>query len=413
MPPDSDKRVLDDWLSSYLKYTSNSEPPTSYHTWVGISIIAAVLQRKCFLPWGTLTFYPNMYIVLVGPSGKCRKGTAMSFGKKLLSKLGIKIAAEAITREALIRELKNSEGSSLDDQGLPEMHSSLTVYSPELTVFLGYDNKQLISDITDWYDCADSWVYRTKTSGEDDIHNVWVNIIGATTPELIQSALPRVAIGGGLASRMIFVFEEDKTKIIPFPFLAEEDHELWESLENDLEKIGMLRGPFKWNKEFMSFYGDWYVEAAKTEPFTKDPNFAGYISRRATHVLKLSIILSASERPDRTITGSIFKRALKILETAEVKMPRVFSGYGTSKNSDVMAKMMNYIAKAKTVRRKELLETFFRDLEYGVQTFDMILDVLFSMGFCQKQKDKETKETYIVFNVKSKSGKSYITEEVK
>ncbi len=42
-------RQLDDWLSSYLDYTENTEPPKSYNTWVAISTIAAVLKRKCYI----------------------------------------------------------------------------------------------------------------------------------------------------------------------------------------------------------------------------------------------------------------------------------------------------------------------------------------------------------------------------
>ena len=99
-------RHLDDWLEGYVKFTSNSEPPELFHIWTALSVLAASLQRKCSLPWGTLTFYPNLYVVLIAPSGKARKGTAMGPGMDLLEDLGIKMAAESTTRESLIRELK-------------------------------------------------------------------------------------------------------------------------------------------------------------------------------------------------------------------------------------------------------------------------------------------------------------------
>ncbi|KKK95539.1 hypothetical protein LCGC14_2671770, partial [marine sediment metagenome] len=28
-------RLLSDWLEAYLKFAENTEPPTSYHMWVG------------------------------------------------------------------------------------------------------------------------------------------------------------------------------------------------------------------------------------------------------------------------------------------------------------------------------------------------------------------------------------------
>src|SRR3990170_8200696 len=77
-------REAGDWLSSYLEYTDNTEPPASYHLWTGISVISGVLQRKVWMEWGHELIYPNMYVVLIGPSGRCRKGTAMNIGKGLL-----------------------------------------------------------------------------------------------------------------------------------------------------------------------------------------------------------------------------------------------------------------------------------------------------------------------------------------
>jgi len=238
-------RILDNWIDECLNFTSNTEPPVMFRKWTAVSVVAAALQRKCYLPWGSLTFFPNMYVVLVAPSGKARKGTAMNPGMDFLTEpgLNIKLAAEAITREALIRELKSSGDNSIDSNtGSMMLHASLTIYSQELTVFLGYNNLQLMSDLTDWYDCRKKWTYRTKWSGTDEIEGVWVNLIGATTPNLVQTSMPIDAIGLGLTSRMVFVFEDRKGKIVPDPFLTREDMELRQRLVGDLQKIAMLSG---------------------------------------------------------------------------------------------------------------------------------------------------------------------------
>ncbi|GAG17670.1 unnamed protein product, partial [marine sediment metagenome] len=94
----------------------------------------------------------------------------MDQARYFLDELGIKLAAEAITREALIRELKNSSADDIDHEtGKATHHSSLTIWAQELAVFLGYYNHQLLSDLTDWYDCKSKWTYRTKTMGTDEI----------------------------------------------------------------------------------------------------------------------------------------------------------------------------------------------------------------------------------------------------
>jgi len=370
-------RELHDWITSFVKFTDNSEPPISFRQWTAVSCVAAVLQRKCFLPWGSLTFYPNMYIILVAPSGKARKGTAMGPGFDLLSDLDVQMAAEAITREALIRELSKSGGSFVTDDGTPVNHCSLTIFSKELTVFLGYQNHQLMSDLTDWFDCHSHWTYRTKTQGDDKITGVWVNLIGATTPQLIQSAMSLEAIGGGLTSRMIFVYEHRRGKTVALPMLTKDDLVLREKLLRDLERISLLQGPFTVDESFIGPWVPWYESQEDNPPFN-DNRFAGYFERRAMHLLKLSMILSASRSDEMVIRDRDFAEALKLLEAAELKMPFAFSGVGKGANSDTMSQVMAELAICRETTFKDLLLKFYYDVDKF--TLTKIVETLTAMG---------------------------------
>jgi hypothetical protein len=376
------KRVLNDWISSAIKYTHNSEPPELFRKWIAVSVVASCLQRKCFLPWGSLTFYPNMYIVLVAPSGAARKGTAMGPGMDFLTEpgLGVKLAAEAITREALIRELKNASDNAINSEtGQMMFHASLTIYSQELTVFLGYNNMQLMSDLTDWYDCRKKWTYRTKWSGSDEIEGVWVNLIGATTPKLIQSSMPVDAIGLGLTSRIIFIYQEKKGKIIPDPFLTRGEVELRHRLVADLEKIANLSGPFHVTGEFVELWTDWYLSQEGSPPF-QDDRFAGYFERRPTHVMKLSIILNASRTDSMIITDGDLKRAIGLLEETEITMPKTFSGLGKSSQADILARCMAEIGNRGHTSFTELMNFF----KYDTTKWELekVLETLYAMKYC-------------------------------
>lgn len=341
------QRNVPDWIEGYLAYTEDSEPPKLFKEWCAVSVIAAALQRKCRLEWGTTVFYPNLYIVLTAPAGKARKGTAMAPARKFIDRIGIPLAAEAVTREALIRTLKESESVISTENGII-VHSSLTVFSPELTVFLGYNNTQLMSDLTDWFDCSEKWVYRTKTAGTDDISGVFINMLGATTPDLIRSTLPLDAIGGGLTSRMIFVFEEKKGKIVPFPFVSEETRKLETKLYYDIECINMLQGQFKFTKEFLSRWGDWYTAQEGKNPFGVNYNkaFDGYIERRPTQVLKLSMVMNASRTDEMVLDEPDLARAIDLLERTEKKMPRAFGGIGMSQNAQLTYAISELIARS-------------------------------------------------------------------
>lgn len=364
------KRHLADWISSYLEYVHESEPPTQFHLWTAISVIASALQRKCWLQWD-LPSYPNMYIVLVGPSG-CRKGVAMDFGRRMLDSIGVNLASDSITREALIMELEEAGGNS-PTEGTQIYHSSLTVYSPELTVFLGYDNKQLVIDMTDWYDCRDPWRYTTKTSGKNYIKAVWVNLLGATTPTLLQATMTNDAIGGGLTSRMIFVYAAKKGKNIAFPFMVDFNNDLKNKLIEDLITISLLSGMFRYDNEFLNAWAKFYNDPRSHTVFSDD-RFEGYMQRRAKHILKLCMILSASRSNEMTIRACDLERAIKYISAAERNMLQAFAGVGQSDISGLTQRVMAVCLSVDRIKYSDLLSRYYADAD--ANTMNRVVETL-------------------------------------
>ena len=415
-------RQLNDWLSGYLEYTEESEPPLSYHVWVGISLMAASLQRRIYLRWGYEVIYPNMYIVLIGPSGKCRKGTAMTIGKDIIKDIGIKITSESITREALIRSMKRAVVNYIEpDTGNIIFHCSLTAISPELSVFLGQNDVKFLADLTDWYDSLDSWTYETKNVGIDEIQGICFNLLGATAPDWLQSILPEEAIGGGFTSRIIFIVEENKSKVVPIYNMTDDDRKLREDLveENkrktipepkitdrlqhirealraDLERIATLSGEFVMTDETRALYSAWYQKQDDNtragNPAIDDPRFTGYCERRATHIRKLCMIFSASRGDDLLITSADFIRGIDVLTTAEKKMPKVFGGLGNAQYVKVTEKLLIFFKERKRVSRSELLVIFYRDLD--MPTLETIEKTLSAMKVIKIKHDIAKGEVY-------------------
>lgn len=392
-------RKLTNWLDSYLEYTFDSEPPEIYHKWVAVSTVASVLKRKCMIHWGPLRFYPNMYIVLVGPPGKARKGTAMAYGKNFLVRAQVAMAAESITREALVREIFDAADTvqDKDDATKLSFHSSLTVVAPELVVFLGYNQQQLMMDLTDWFDCGHGpegrWTYRTKTQGSDEIIGVWVNLIGATTPDLLRSSLSMDAIGGGLTSRIIFVYAPDRGKLCPAPFASKAMLQLEEDLYYDLEEIHHLQGQFKPTPEFVDLWIEWYLKNGNAEIFS-EPSLLPYLERRPLHVMKLSMILNAMRTSSMEMEPQDLERAIEMIEEVERDMPKVFSGMGQSPYAAVMSKIMELIAIRGTTTKQELLSRFYTDVDERVM--DVIINTLKESGYISvAYGDSSTNITYI------------------
>ena len=368
-------RRLDDWLTAYVNCFENTEPSTLFKFWVGVGVLASALKRKCVCRLGEITAYPNFYIVLVAPPGG-RKGTAMRPGAELLASQGIQIAASCTTKEALIREL--GQAMEIVHEGNKMItHSSLTVFSEELTVFLGYKNIELMAFLNDWFDCAPQWSYKTKHQGEDLISGVWLNLIGATTPDLIRASMPLDTLGSGLASRIIFVWSEGKAKKLALPTRG---WDLWDKLKDDLASIKLMSGEFKVEEKGFDFYRDWYENDSESDSIT-DPKFAAYVERRPLHLIKTALIMSVSRSHDMVITEGDFKRALVLLRTTEKNMTNVFAGVGRSPMADIMTQVMSYIATMGCVGADDLMEKFYMDADS--RTMDAVLTTIQRTGFCK------------------------------
>ena len=392
------KRNCDDWLTTYLHYVDNTESPLSYHTWVGLSVIAGTLQRRVFIRrQDKEVIYPNQYIVLVGPPGRVRKGTAIAIGRGLLEEVGIPLAAERVTKEALVRFMKKNLATFPDPKtGIPQLHCSVTCIAEELAVLLGQKDVELLAFLTAWYDSRDDWSYDTKTQGKDELLGMCFNFLAATAPDWLPSILPIEAISGGWTSRCIFVVEYRARKIVSALTPPKGIKELQKKLLLDLEQIRAISGEMVLTTEAQGAYEEWYQHYREEEEQGRspvgDPRLDGYVSRRATIAFKTAVAVSASRSNDLTITIKDWHRTIKLLEAVEKNMPRVFAGIGHSRLSSVTASIMHFIQARKTVRRSQVLQVFYADIDdYTMESVERMLVKMHAIEctYLREERDKE------------------------
>lgn len=355
------KRHLSDWITYYLKYSQNTEPPVQYHMWSAIMAISSCLQRKCWLDWGHDTIYPNFYTVLVGPPGG-RKGTAMKIAKSMVRDIGIVIGSDSLgSIQTLYMELADSKATYFN-QELGEMleHKSLSVWSEEFQVFLSDNNPLLIMNITDLFDCPNTWKYSTRSRGTEDLSGCWLSIFGAITPSLLQSRLSQDAVGGGLLSRIVFVVGYGKAKRVPITFLSKEEKELKKLLLDDLQCIHQLQGPFRPTAEFIQKYAKWYVERGGHSGVDSH-QFVGYNERRALHLRKLCMVISASQSNDMILRERHLDTALAVLEYTEKEMPNAFYGLGRSQHAGLTTDFIDFLKEHTEVTWTQIMQRFHLD----------------------------------------------------
>jgi hypothetical protein len=373
-------RALPDLIDGYIEFSKNTESPSNYHLWSAISVISGTMQRKTWLKWGHTDIYPNQYIILVGPSGN-RKGEPLIIARNFLREIGVHLISEAITREALIRSMKKV-GNTFTYKKLQITQCPLTGVFEEFAVFLGDGDTKMLAAMTNWYDSRERWTYETKGAGTDEITGVCMNVLGSMAPDWIPVVIPMSAIGGGFTSRIIWIVEHKKGRIIEDPNDTQIDRKLEQAVKHDLSQVANLRGPFTFQRDALDLYKTWYREteeaAEKGKHAISDPRFAGYNSRRATHIKKVAIACCASRGDTMLITAADFLRAKKLLLSAEEHMPSVFRSIGRSQYGQQTDTVLDFIRTRSPVNRSDVLKVLYYDID--VKTMEVVEQNLVSMG---------------------------------
>lgn len=313
-------RELGNWLEAYLVYTAESRSPEIYHLWVGISSIATILRRRVFFDMNYFLLYPNLYIVLIGPAGRCKKSTATRIGKSVFSEIpDIETTADSTSRERLIQDMQMAHKDG---------QSALTAHSTEFASLLTTSKMDMVVWLTDIYDCPPEWQHKTKGGGTNKIIGPCLNLLAGTTPKWMATAMPLDTIGIGLTSRIIFVFA-DQPRIRPtFPKLSEAQKKIKEMLTRDLGAIAGLSGEYKFAEDAKKEYETWELSQVENPNTSGDPRLDGYFERKPMHVIKLAMIVAASRGDSLIISIPDLRSSMEILRNTEVRMSEAFSSLG-------------------------------------------------------------------------------------
>lgn len=397
------RQVKEGWLLGYREYTAQSEAPEPFHLWTGMSVLSAALRRHVSIDQGYYTVFPNLYVVLVAPPGACKKSVAINIGLRLARKVqGMNIESNKMTPASLIHTLNNGvitlqqaylssqpqgkkltpEEQAQQDAVLKQiklkMECSAMLVSTEFSVMLGADSTQngMLALLTDLYDSPERWSYKTMARGVEEIHNVFLSILAATTPDWLGNSIPADAIGGGFTSRILFCAQTQKRHDNPRPKLTQKEIDLEKRLVEDLNTIAGLRGQVNLTAKAEAFYDAWYRGRNKRE--IDDERFWGYLERKPDHLLKIAIIIALSFSNELVIDEQHFKMALELLARLEQRMPDAFIGVGKASGKDIIRLVKQIEEAGGQIEYTELMRKNYRHL--NSQELDLVLQTMVAAG---------------------------------
>jgi hypothetical protein len=345
------QRKCDNWLLSFREWIApRSESPDNFIFWAGVFVLSSSLRRRVFIGQKTLggwTCYPHTYTMFVAPPG-LRKTTTMGFAIELLSSVEtLTKPPTLVTKEALVDGIIQSPDSSL--------------YLPieEFSDLIMKGGKEMYELLTSLFDAKKELSVGTMMRGREGTERPCVNMLAATTPEWISAHMPESAIGGGFASRVIFVYEHKVRQKGLFwnKIMADTNFEVQKvALVDDLNFIAtQLAGEFTIEPEAMKYAEQWYQDF---NPSGQNRKLQGYYQRKPTHLLKLAQIYSVSYKNDLIITKHDIDFGLNVLTGIEKNLPKVFEGVGKNTYSLEMAEVVDFIKEVGSISESDLLKHF-------------------------------------------------------
>jgi hypothetical protein len=378
-------RHFDDWLTTFCDYGSIGEAPRRCLFWTGVSTIAGVLRRKVWMEMKIFKWTPNFYILLVAPPGIVSKSTTIDIGMDLLSQVtGVKFGPDVVTWQSLIKSLAES-GEAFEYEGEWITMSPVTIAASELGNLLNPQDREMIDVFVTLWDSRKSLRKMTKMSGNDHIINPWVNLIGCTTPAWISGNVPEYMIGGGLTSRFVLVYSDKKEKLVPYPDTeAPMDWlETGKALLEDLEHINKTHlGEYKLSEDAREWGKGWYAKHydEKGGDLGGDDRFSGYIARKQTHIHKLAMVLSASQRDQLVIEAGDLQIANEMVSDLEADMPHVFSKVGRTESALHVERFIAHVQRNGAIPYTEAFKYLHMHFPSGYELENVIAGVIKS-GF--------------------------------
>jgi hypothetical protein len=258
---------------------------------------------------GYYKLFPNLGIILLGPSG-IKKTSAANIIIDMLAFLELsKIYSEKLTPEQLVEAMKE--------------HAQGIIYAPEMAVFLGRQRymEGIVPLITRFMDCPDAWSSETIGRGKTTLHDIAISSLMCSTADWFINNTDESVVGGGFIARNILVVQEDSPRTEPIPCPG--DPKQRERLIYEISQVHEITGEISFDVQSNSAYREWYSAHKRASKNAEHEILATYYQRKPDHAKRVAICLHLIEHGNLTLCLSCFTRAVQILDWIERFIPNL------------------------------------------------------------------------------------------
>lgn len=296
------------WFEWYYEYTKKTESPGSYHLFSSLCVLGSALGRRVYKRMGFFSIYPNYCVVLIGPTGRVKKTSAVDIAKGLVTANALSpVMAEAVTPEALLEALSQS--------------GHHFIYAPEFSSLFNKQkyNEGLSTKVIRLLDCPEMIGWKTLKRGEVTITNVAMTILGGTTPQQMVTSMPPEITSSGFLNRFVLVVESDTERCFPVPEKGSETIE--KKLNETLNRIKHFEGEMHFTPEAQIWYDKWYETRWRRIRKIEDETEIEVLERAPVHLIRTAMLVHLAQCDNFYICVDCLEAASRLMAYVEKTSP--------------------------------------------------------------------------------------------
>lgn len=196
------------FLTQFVRWNiGQTDAPASFHVLGALMAIATCANTETWVGIGSQKFRPNLFGMIIGPSGRARKSWSLSKSSSLIEEvISGRVSSKIGSYEAAVDEIEQKRHS--------------VILEPEFSRFLkqardgggagGSHLSAIKAALCDMFDCADL-TRRTRKTGTQVVRNYWVNFFAAISDAYLATSTDPDDWTGGFLSRWLFM-RDDRTR---------------------------------------------------------------------------------------------------------------------------------------------------------------------------------------------------------
>lgn len=332
------------FIDRFVYAQGNNEVPPAFYRWAGISLISACLQDHIYFEkFKGSKLVPNLYTILIGPSG-LGKGLAIDAAIKFIKdRTDIHMYRGKATAPHLIDHLGRAVRDPDNPQRMMIERPRIYLITPELSMSVGSGNMadMLVKLMTELYTGGDYLFEEgTRTNGAVKIKAPLVNWFAGSTEEWLAKSISKDAIEGGFFARVCAVQQDyDFTKRIRRPQVPVDYEEVMEWLHRQVDWLTQVGGPVILSPRAEQLEEHWYQNREVPTDTALLPSW----KREHDMVLKLAMIFMMDELPK---DGLVIKdRHMVLAQQTTAKLLKDIPQLITLSNSGPESEALNFIRR--------------------------------------------------------------------